>query len=133
MSFARMLGLEITPHKAGMLLRADKPERIMVCEMVDRWMTGEILVRTTLPARRERIDFTPVIDMIRIRRKYRNDATRIPFVRGERAPDGWRVEEGKTVVIRRNRRYELGRELKVHDPVDVWDERKVLWEDGRLK
>lgn len=131
-AFARALGAQMSAAMARNVLRADRPDRIVIAEMVDRWLTGEIILRSTLPMRRERVDRTPVIDMIKLKRRY-SEGTRVPFVAVDPFPDGWEVEDGRTVIHYRKRRYELGRVLEVHTPVDLWDERKVLWEDGKLK
>lgn len=132
-AFARRMGIEMTPNQALRILRGGSVDSRLIVEMCDRYMTGEVLVRPELMERRNRIDATPIIDVIRMNRKWKDGAIRVPFVVRDKRKDGWDVVDGRTIIWRRNRRYEVGRELKMHDPVYLWDERKVLWEFGTLK
>lgn len=130
--FAEKLGYKLTALQAQAVLRGGNMERRMLMEACDRYLTGELVLRGELSERRERIDQTPIIDVIRVARRFKG-GTRIPFVIRELSKDGWMVKDGRTIIWRRNRRYEIGRELEVHEQVYLWDESKVLWKDGLLK
>lgn len=132
--FGQKLGVRMSVQQSARIMRGASLDTRLILEMCDRWLTGEVLIRPELTERRERVDATPIIDVIRMNRKWKNDeAIRVPFVARDRRHDGWSVVDGRTIIWRRNRRYETGRELREHDPVYLWDERKVLWESGTLK
>ena len=130
--FAARLGFDVGAVRAKTILDAATIERKMLVELCDRYYTGEVLLRPELTERRGREDETPVIDVIKLKRKFK-DGYRVPFVRREQERDGWMIVGGRTIIWRRNRRFEIGRELELYEGVFLWDERKVIWTDGLLK